>query len=125
LASLQTDSRETLYAILKKNRKKEEPQMTRIGEIIEVLFEIPHLKLVNLEGHKLCLIVEDTEVNDFVEDFLLENKIEIENVEIEENQRIEIYLNYFIESLSTEKIIQTLKKIDSKEISEIFRINNK
>ena len=44
--------------------------------IKEVLFQIQHLKFVNLDSGKYCLIVEDTEVNDYVEEYMLENGIE-------------------------------------------------
>lgn len=92
--------------------------------IKKVLFQIQHLKFVNLDNGKYCLIVEDTEVNDYVEEYMLENGIEIENVDLDNNDKISIYYNYFSENSNLEKIIETLKKIDSKEVVTIFSLNN-
>ncbi|POY39495.1 hypothetical protein C3L50_09970 [Flavobacterium alvei] len=92
--------------------------------IKEVLFQIQHLKFVNLDSGKYCLIVEDTEVNDYVEEYMLDKGIEIEDVDVNDNDKISIYYNYFSENSNLEKIIETLKKIDSKEVVTIFSLNN-
>ncbi len=92
--------------------------------IKEILFEILHIKFVILDDGEYCLIIEDTEVNDFVEDFILENGIEIENVSLDNENRLSIYYNYFEENLEIEKLIVALKKIDVKEVEAIFKINN-
>ena len=92
--------------------------------IREVLFEIPHIKFVILDDGEYCLVVEDTELNDYVEDFIYENGIEIENVSLDNENGLSIYYNYFEGNLEAEKLIVALKKFDVKEVEAIFKINN-
>jgi hypothetical protein len=90
----------------------------------EILFQIPHIKLIILNDGKHCLIVEDTELNDYVEDFLSENHdIESNSVSLEDNSKLSIYYNYFEES-DVERLVIALRKLDLIEVENIFNINN-
>ena len=90
---------------------------------MKILFEIPHVKLVILED-RICLIVEDTEVNDFVEEFLSENFGIISNdVEVDNLSNIDQYYNFF-ENVEVENLIGMLRKIDAVEVENVYRINN-
>lgn len=93
--------------------------------IKEILFQIPHIKFVILSSGEYCLIVEDTELNDFIEDFLVEdNDIEIVSVSMVNENKLSVYYHYFDESFEVESLISILKKLDLNEVENIFKLNN-
>ena len=92
--------------------------------IKEILFQVPHIKLVILENTNYCLLVEDTELNDFIEDFLVENDIYIFEVSIDNKNSLSVYYNYFDGNLELENLIDVLRKLEINEIETIFKLNN-
>ena len=90
-----------------------------------VLFEVSHLRLVRLDDERYRLSVEDTELYDFVEDFLWDNyKIETEDIEFESNGKVNICHYFFQPDFDISLLINALKKIDIKEIERIYKLNN-
>ncbi|KIC94378.1 hypothetical protein [Flavihumibacter solisilvae] len=91
----------------------------------KVLFEIPHIQLAQLESDEYCLIVEDTELNDLVEDFLWDEYVyESTFVSSEGRDKPAIYFNTFGAGLPVEGLIERLRAINQVEVESIFRKNN-
>ena len=91
----------------------------------EVLFEFPHVKLVHLESGAYCLTVEDTELNDYVEDFLWDDyEYQATSVSLEGVSMLAVYYNYFDAGFPIEGVIEALKQLDPNEVERIFRLNN-
>lgn len=91
----------------------------------KILFEIPHIRLAQLESDEYCLIVEDTELNDLVEDFLWDDYIyESTFVTSEGRDRPAIYFNTFGVGLPVVELIERLRTINQVEVESIFRKNN-
>ncbi|MDI9257925.1 hypothetical protein [Flavobacterium sedimenticola] len=90
----------------------------------KVIFELPHIKLVQSEKMEIIVAVEDTELNDYVEDFLWDN-YGLDEYGIVENEKdnLTCYYNYY-EVKDLELLIEALKSLDVKEIVRIFAINN-
>jgi hypothetical protein len=94
-------------------------------KVNDVLFEVPHIKLVHLESGEYCLIVEDTEVNDYVEDFLWDDyEYQSTSVSMEGKTTLAIYYNHFDADFPVDGLIEALKTIDVVEVERIFRLNN-
>lgn len=94
-------------------------------KVNDVLFEVPHIKLVQLESGDYCLIVEDTVVNDYVEDFLWDDyEYQSTSVSMEGKTTLAIYYNYFDADFPVEGLIEALKTLDVVEVERIFRLNN-
>ena len=90
-----------------------------------LLFEIPHIRLVLLESNEYCLIVEDTELNDLVEDFLWDDYVyDSTFVSSEGRNTPAIYYNYFGVGVPVDALIEKLQTINQVEIEGIFRKNN-
>jgi hypothetical protein len=93
--------------------------------IKKLLWEAPQIQLVYLESEELCLIVEDTELNDFVEDCLWDEfEFSTTSVSIHEEKGIGIYYNYFDPEITVQRIIESLKQIDLNEVERIYKLNN-
>ena len=90
----------------------------------QVLWEIPHVKLVRMEGGSYCLIVEDTEVNDFVEDHLWDD-FEYDTTSIEmAGPTLAVYHNCFFPGLVLEPLMEALQRLDPAEVERVYRLNN-
>lgn len=96
--------------------------------IKEVLFQMPHVVLVRLEGGEYCLVVEDTELNDYVEDLLWDNfEYRATSVSQPDRSLPAVYYNYFNEpgtDYPIEGVIEALQQLDAGEVERIFRLNN-
>jgi hypothetical protein len=93
--------------------------------INDVLWEVPHIKLVRAKSGAYCLIVEDTELNDFVEDYLWDDfEFQTTTVRIEEGTTLAIYYNCFDETIEIEKVIEMLRHIDLNEVERIYKLSN-
>lgn len=91
----------------------------------EVLWEVPHIKLAYLEGGELCLIVEDTELNDYVEDFLWDEYDFIAtSVSVAAGARTAIYNNYLDVNIPLKELIEVLSQLDLNEVERIYKLNN-
>jgi hypothetical protein len=90
----------------------------------KVLIELPHIKLIENEKMELIVIVEDTELNDYVEDFLCEEyELDCYGVEFYEKNNQNYYYNYYnAEDLKVLK--KALLSLDLKEVERIFALNN-
>jgi len=90
-----------------------------------ILLEIPHIKLRQLITKRYCLSIEDTELFDFVEDFLWDNyNIETDDIELDNSETV-VICNYFFESdFDISALIIALKEIDVQEIERIYKLNN-
>ena len=87
-----------------------------------ILWEIPHVQLVRLESGGYCLIVEDTNVNDFVEDFLWdEYEYDATNVSLPIGSKTAVYANYFHAGFPVERLIESLKLLDAEEVERVYR----
>ena len=95
------------------------------GSIRDVLWEVSYIKLVQLDNSEYCLIVEDTELNDFVEDFLWDDfEFQATSVEVQRETNITVYYNYFDSSVEIDKVREALKQLDLNEVERIYRLNN-
>ena len=91
----------------------------------EVLLALPHIKLVHLESGVYCLVVEDTLLNDYVEEFLWDDyEYESTEVTIEKGSTLAVYHNYFPANFPIEDVVDSLKEIDVNEVERIFKLNN-
>ncbi len=84
----------------------------------------PHLKVEKRNGH-VILIMEDTEVFDFVEDILLEqHSLQYAYLESEETNGVTTYILHFPET-NDPTILQTVvDAIDPGELQRIWDLNN-
>jgi hypothetical protein len=91
----------------------------------EVLLELPHIQLVRVDSGAYCLIVEDTQLNDYVEDFLWDDyEYQSTEVAIKEEANLAIYYNYFPADFPIEDVVDSLKEIDVNEVERVFQLNN-
>ena len=91
---------------------------------VEKLYELPHVSLVQNENNDLVLIVEDTELNDYIDDYLWDNfQLDEYAVESRENKSLDIYYNYY-QPKDLENLISALAAIDTNEIERIYKLNN-
>lgn len=90
----------------------------------QVLFEIPHVTLTQSDDGIYCLIVEDTELNDYVEDFLWDN-FEYQATSVTMNNKAKAtYYNYFEPGLPIDRLVEALKQLDLNEVTRIYKLNN-
>jgi hypothetical protein len=91
----------------------------------EVLLEFPHIRLVRSASGEYCLIVEDAELNDFVEDFLWDDyEYQATSVSVQGNSKPAVYYNYFDAAFNVDELISSLKQLDLTEAERIYRLNN-
>ncbi|GAO42721.1 hypothetical protein [Flavihumibacter petaseus] len=91
----------------------------------KVLFNIPHVKLVRLDSGRYCLVVEDTLVNDLVEDFLWDDYVyQATTVSVPGKSMPAVYSNYFDDTLPVEALIEMLQQLDPAEVEQAFKIHN-
>ena len=94
-------------------------------QIKEVLWQMEHIRFVSLETGNYCLIVEDTELNDHVEDFLWdEYEYNATRVVMDTPASIPVYYNYLPSDLPAGRFLESLKLLDPVEVERIFRLNN-
>ncbi len=89
-----------------------------------VLIELPHIKLIENEKMEIIVVVEDTELNDYVDDFLWdEYELDEYAVEFYEKNNQSYYYNYYkVEDLEVLK--KALSSLDLEEVKRIFALNN-
>ncbi|MDN3656198.1 hypothetical protein QWZ08_11205 [Ferruginibacter paludis] len=89
------------------------------------LFEIPHIRLIESDSGLYCLVVEDTELNDYVEDFLWD-EFEYQSTSVSRHDRKTpaIYCNYFDANFSKERLLELLNQLDPGEVARIYKLNN-
>jgi hypothetical protein len=90
----------------------------------KVLIELPHIKLIENEKLEIIVVVEDTELNDYVDDFLWdEYELDEYAIKFFEKNNLNYYYNYYnVEDLKVLK--KALLCIDLKEVKRIFALNN-
>jgi hypothetical protein len=91
----------------------------------ELVLELPHLKVFKSEWRELYILIEDTELFDFIEDYLTED-CGIDNIQSQQSHivgksRYRVYLQPELEK----KLTSELKKLNVEEIEEIWKLNNK
>ncbi|MBS0193920.1 MAG: hypothetical protein JSR34_06710 [Proteobacteria bacterium] len=86
---------------------------------------LPHIKIGSLELGGVALIIDDFELFDFIEDYLIE-ECDIEYTWRSSVNRIggEIITLYFSNPTTSEQLESVLLKLSSKEIEAIYRLNN-
>ena len=90
----------------------------------EMLWEITHVRLVRLDSGAYCLIVEDTAVNDFVEDHLWD-EYEYKTTAVQMNASgIAVYYNSLDGNLPSAALVKALQQLDPNEVERIYRLNN-
>lgn len=86
---------------------------------------LPHIKIGSWKSDQVVLEIEDTEVFDYIEDYLTE-KCDIRYQFMEESTGGDqnIYKLYFPKSFSREDIESELFKLEPQKIERIYNINN-
>ncbi len=89
------------------------------------IMNIPHINIgTNTEGN-IFVSVEDTELFDYVEDYLIEKcNIEYEHVIPSESNGVPVYTMFFSKNIKEKDIESMLVKLPTVEIEEIYNINN-
>ncbi|CAN5162675.1 hypothetical protein BH11BAC5_BH11BAC5_30950 [soil metagenome] len=91
----------------------------------DTLFEIPHIRLIKSDTGLCCLVVESTELNDYVEDFLWDEfDYQSTSVSLQDKKMPAIYYNYFDANFSKERLIELLNQLDLQEVTRIYKLNN-
>ena len=86
--------------------------------------EIPHISLGTNKAGNLFITVEDTELFDYVDDYLTEEcNIEYSNVTSSENNNISTYTMIFPEETNIHVLTKVLKDLPISEIERIYNIN--
>lgn len=87
--------------------------------------KIPHINIdTNTEGN-LFVSVEDTELFDYVDDYLTEEcSIEYEHVVPSENNGIPVFTMFFSKETNEHVLTKVLKDLPVSEIERIYNINN-
>ncbi len=86
---------------------------------------LPHIKIGQSEVGITTVEVEDTELFDFIEDYLIEEcDIEYEYMETSQKDNLSIYTLYFSKKFSKETIESAFSELDKREIENIYRLNN-
>lgn len=84
----------------------------------------PHLKIEKKEGH-VVLIVEDTEVFDFVEDILIEqHDLNYAYLETKKANGLETYTLHFPAINDPTRLQAAVDAIDPNELQRIWNLNN-
>lgn len=90
----------------------------------EIILAKPHIKLYKTDWNELYLIIEDTELFDYIEDYLIEKlNVDIkyhQHSRIDNKNKYRIYLNPDNENVIT----SGLDKIENKDIERIWKLNN-
>ena len=86
---------------------------------------IPHINIgTNTEG-SLYVAVEDTELFDYVDDYLTEEcSIEYEHVISSETNGISVYTMFFSKEINSIVLETVLNNLSIVEIEKIYNINN-
>ncbi len=91
----------------------------------ELLFDLPYFKLFKSKWKELYIIIEDTELADYIDDELTEkHDIEITShisSEIDRKSKYRLYINLEHEN----KTLECLQNLDKSEIDRIWKLNNK
>ncbi|GAA4344657.1 hypothetical protein [Flaviaesturariibacter amylovorans] len=91
---------------------------------LNILFEIPHVRFVSLGADGYCLIVEDTAVNDFVEDHLWDDyEYSATSVSMDTEESIPLYYNYLPPELPADEFIEALRRLDPADVEKVFQSN--
>ncbi len=87
--------------------------------------KLPHIK-VDQDNEGITKIeVEDTELFDFIEDYLTEDcDIEYDYMEMSKRNTLTVYTMFFSKNFPKEAIEAALAKLEPDQIENIFRINN-
>ena len=87
---------------------------------------IPHIKFgTNAQGN-LYVAVEDTELFDYIDDYLTEEcSIEYEHVIESENNGIPVYTMLFSKEINDIVLETVLNNLSLNEIEKIYSINNR
>ena len=90
-----------------------------------LIFNSTHIKVYKSEWDELYVLVEDTELFDYVEDSLIE-KGEI-TIEYHQQSNINSLNRYriFVDANQESSLIELLNKLELNEIEEIWKLNNK
>lgn len=90
-----------------------------------LIFDFNHIKVYKSEWEHLYLLIEDTELFDFLEDNLTEEG----NLEIKYHQQSKIDMlnryRIFIDPNQETNLIKFLNELDSNQINSIWKLNNK
>lgn len=90
------------------------------------MMDLPYIEIKNSGSNQIVLEIEDTEVFDFIEDYLIEQcDIHYDRLEVSKQKGISIYRLSFLEKFTREELESHLAKLDPFEIEMIYRINNR
>ncbi len=88
--------------------------------------ELPHIKIKQDIAGMTKVEVEDNELFDFIEDYLIEDcDIEYDYMETSKKEALTIYTMFFSKIYLKETIEAALSKLEIAQIQNTFRINNK
>ena len=86
---------------------------------------LPHIESGIDDEGQLFVSIEDTELFDYVEDYLIEScDIEYECFENSEINGVSVYTIFFSSNVNKEELDCVLSKLSALEVQRIFRINN-
>lgn len=86
--------------------------------------KLPHITVIETEEGDVAVEVEDSELFDFVDDYLFDQGIEYNSVSGAMDGDLEIYTMFFRNGIKRETIEKALAAIPVSEIEKIFNINN-
>ena len=86
---------------------------------------LPHIKIGAQECGQVQIVVEDCELSDFIEDYLVEKcGIEIISISFTEVVGVKTATMYFPESVSMLTLEEALSELSQKKIQSIYNLNN-
>ncbi len=87
--------------------------------------EFRHIKVVQDNSGITKVEVEDTELFDFIEDYLTEDcDLKYDYMETSEKEALTIHTMFFQKKFPKEVIETALSKLETAQIESIFKINN-
>jgi hypothetical protein len=94
--------------------------------ILEILWEMPHVKFTRLASGNYCLVVTSMELNDYMEDFLWDDyDFHATSVALETPGSIPVYYNELTPHLPVAKFIEALNRLDPEEVKRIYQLTNR
>ena len=86
---------------------------------------LPHINLGTDAEGRLFVSVEDTELFDYVDDYLTEKcNIEYEHLVPSESNGVSVYTLFFSKKIKEKEIESALSKLSVVEVEKIYNINN-
>ncbi len=89
----------------------------------EVRYEQPHIIIESNSNKEIVIGIDDYELFDFIEDYLIE-QYSIEYTYMSESTDGRYYKMHFMNKYPFETLLRVIKNIDKNEIERIYQLNN-